>query len=207
VRPAEQSSVGGKEAAPAKAAERPRKAASGQKEMLMSIEGKKAKEAPAKKPGRSANRRSRQLAKTYAELRVNRAAGILGRCRRSSRAPLQSRRSPRPMKRQAAGAVEQWQGRLVGMRIGTILHSAMLLAFMDGAYLKQHRDCHPCSVRIAARRSFITSTEVRSTARTNLSHTSRFRLLTQGREAELRELGLVHLFRRPCLCSIVGRNH
>ncbi|MDN4987128.1 Ku protein [Bradyrhizobium sp. WYCCWR 13022] len=52
----------GKEAAPAKAAKpakKPRKAAAGQKEMLMSIEGKKAaKEATAKRPAAGARRRS-----------------------------------------------------------------------------------------------------------------------------------------------------
>jgi DNA end-binding protein Ku len=51
----------GKEAAPAKAAKpakKVRKAASGQKEMLMSIEGKKAKEAPAKKPAARPQRKS-----------------------------------------------------------------------------------------------------------------------------------------------------
>jgi DNA end-binding protein Ku len=53
-------SVGG-EAAPAKAAKpakQPRKAASGQKEMLMPIEGKKPKEAAAKKPAARPQRRS-----------------------------------------------------------------------------------------------------------------------------------------------------
>src|SRR3954451_24444791 len=40
----------GKEAAPPKSTKKPRKAASGQKEILMPIEGRKAKEAPAKKP-------------------------------------------------------------------------------------------------------------------------------------------------------------
>ena len=53
-------SVGG-EAAPAKAAKpakKPRKAASGQKEMLMPIEGKKPKEAAAKKPAARPQRRS-----------------------------------------------------------------------------------------------------------------------------------------------------
>jgi DNA end-binding protein Ku len=48
----------GKEAAPAKAAKKVRKAASGQKEMLMPIEGKKAKEAPAKKPAARPQRKS-----------------------------------------------------------------------------------------------------------------------------------------------------
>jgi DNA end-binding protein Ku len=51
----------GKEAAPAKVAKpakKPRKAATGQKEMLMSIEGKKAKEAPAKKPASKPQRKS-----------------------------------------------------------------------------------------------------------------------------------------------------
>jgi len=51
----------GKEAAPAKLAKptkKPRKAASGQKEMLMPIEGKKAKEAPAKKPASKPQRKS-----------------------------------------------------------------------------------------------------------------------------------------------------
>jgi DNA end-binding protein Ku len=51
----------GNEAAPAKAAKptkKPRKAASGQKEMLMPIEGKKAKEAPAKKPAAKPQRKS-----------------------------------------------------------------------------------------------------------------------------------------------------
>ena len=53
-------SVGG-EAAPAKAAKnakKPRKAASGQKEMLMPIEGKKPKEAAAKKPAARPQRKS-----------------------------------------------------------------------------------------------------------------------------------------------------
>jgi DNA end-binding protein Ku len=47
----------GKEAAPAKAAKpakKPRKASSGQKVMLMPIEGKKPKETAAKKPGQAA---------------------------------------------------------------------------------------------------------------------------------------------------------
>jgi DNA end-binding protein Ku len=50
----------GKEAAPAKAAKpakKPRKASSGQKEMLMPIEGKKPKEA-AKKPAAGARRKT-----------------------------------------------------------------------------------------------------------------------------------------------------
>jgi DNA end-binding protein Ku len=51
----------GKEGAPAKAAnpaKKPRKASSGQKEMLMSIEGKKPKEAAAKKPSARPQRKS-----------------------------------------------------------------------------------------------------------------------------------------------------
>jgi DNA end-binding protein Ku len=51
----------GKEAAPAKAekpAKKSRKASSGQKEMLMPIEGKKLKEAAAKKPAAGARRKS-----------------------------------------------------------------------------------------------------------------------------------------------------
>ncbi len=51
----------GQEAAPAKAgkqAKKPRKAAASQKEMLMSIEGKKPKEAAAKKPSARPQRKS-----------------------------------------------------------------------------------------------------------------------------------------------------
>jgi DNA end-binding protein Ku len=51
----------GQEAAPAKAAKpakKPRKAASGQKEMLMPIEGKKPKAAVTKKPAAKSQRRS-----------------------------------------------------------------------------------------------------------------------------------------------------
>jgi DNA end-binding protein Ku len=54
-------SVGGAAAetkAPKKAAKKPRKAAAGQKEMLMPIEGKKTKEAPAKKPAARPQRKS-----------------------------------------------------------------------------------------------------------------------------------------------------
>lgn len=51
----------GKEAAPAKVAKptkKPRKASSGQKEMLTPIEGKKPKEAAAKKPAARSQRKS-----------------------------------------------------------------------------------------------------------------------------------------------------
>lgn len=51
----------GKEVAPAKAAnpaKKPRKASSGQKEMLMPIEGKKPREAAAKKPSGRQQRKS-----------------------------------------------------------------------------------------------------------------------------------------------------
>ncbi len=51
----------GKEAVPAKPSnppKKPRKTSSGQKEMLMSIDGKKAKETPAKKPAARPQRKS-----------------------------------------------------------------------------------------------------------------------------------------------------
>jgi DNA end-binding protein Ku len=54
-------SVGGAAAetkAPKKSAKKPRKASSGQKEMLMPIEGKKPKEAAAKKPAARPQRKS-----------------------------------------------------------------------------------------------------------------------------------------------------
>jgi len=52
-------SIGGAEAAKEKPAKKPRKVASGQKEMLMPIAGKKpAKEAAAKKPTAKAQRKS-----------------------------------------------------------------------------------------------------------------------------------------------------
>jgi DNA end-binding protein Ku len=47
----------GQASSPAKPAKKPRKA-SGQKEMLMPIEGKKPKEAPAKKPASKPQRKS-----------------------------------------------------------------------------------------------------------------------------------------------------
>jgi DNA end-binding protein Ku len=52
-------SIGGAEAAKAtKPAKKPRRAASGQKEMLMPIAGKKAKETPAKRPAARPQRKS-----------------------------------------------------------------------------------------------------------------------------------------------------
>jgi DNA end-binding protein Ku len=50
--------VGAENKTPKKSAKKPRKAASGQKEMLMPIEGKKAKEAPANKPASRPQRKS-----------------------------------------------------------------------------------------------------------------------------------------------------
>ena len=81
-------SIGGGAAAeteaPKKPAKKPRKAAAGQKEMLMPIAGKKpAKEAAAKKPAASRSGSRPSVHDGFAEIAKRRAPPVSRRCRRS----------------------------------------------------------------------------------------------------------------------------
>lgn len=103
----------------------------------------------------------------------------------------------------SAGDVE---GTFSGMRIGTILRPAVLLALVDSAILLQHPSAQPRSVRIASRLSFVMSIEI-TPARTNPSARRSFRAVSTGRDSELAELMLVHLFQLRVHKNTAGRGY
>jgi hypothetical protein len=88
------------------------------------------------------------------------------------------------------------EGPFASVRIGAVLHPAVLLALTDGAGFLQHAD------RPAAQRpdrespSLDISIEIAPGRDESLPSGLRSRLLTQGRDSELSYLPLVHVFRR-----------
>jgi hypothetical protein len=61
-------------------------------------------------------------------------------------------------------ASSELKGQLARVRIGPVLHPAVLLALMDGASFAQHEVAHPRNVRIAGRVSFVFSMRLLLTA-------------------------------------------